>query len=190
MVDVAVNGQESTSGITIAGNGLVIAAILVPVSEERYCANCREPLARGATWCEACGTDAGEVFDGRVKQKRERSSSWITIVVLLALLAAAAWLTQPYWRRYVGDHGIVSTSAPKVVKQRPGGARRAAGASLSEPEAMMALRKSLQMKDQCLAVISRGDHAGSYSFDAVDRCGNRKLGSFRVDGNSGAVTQR
>ena len=162
------------------------------MSEERFCTNCRAPLARGAAWCEACGTDAGEVFDGRVKKRdRDRSSwSWLTIVVALALLAAAAWLTRPHWRRYVGDRGIVSTSAPKVVKQRPGGARRAAGATLSEPEAMMALRKSFQTKDECIAVMSRGFDANAYTFDAVDRCRNQKLGRFSVDAKSGEVRQR
>jgi hypothetical protein len=158
------------------------------VTDERYCTNCREPLARNARWCEACGTDVGEVFDGRVKKKRERSSSWIPLVVLAVLLAIAAWFTQPYWRHYVGDRGIVSTSAPKVVKQRPGGARRAAGATLSQPEAMMALRKSLQMKDECVAVMSRVDEGHAYAFDVVDRCANRKLGRFLVDAKSGAVT--
>lgn len=157
---------------------------------ERYCTNCREPLARGATWCEACGTDAGDVFDGRVTPKRQRSSSsWLTVAALLIIVAVAAWFTQPYWRRYVGDRGIISTSTPKVVKQRPGGVRRAAGAALSEPEAMMALRKSLQMKDECVAVMSRGDERGAYAFDVVDRCANRKLGRFHVDAKSGAVTQ-
>ena len=161
------------------------------MTEERYCANCREPLARGATWCEACGTDAGDVFDGRVTKPRDpaRSSSLFTIVVLLALLVAAAWFTRPYWRRYIGDRGIVSTSAPKVVKQRPGGVRRAPGATLSEAEAMMALRRSLQMKDECIAVMSRGFDANAYSFDAVDRCRNEKLGRFAVNAKSGAVTK-
>jgi len=156
------------------------------VTDERFCTNCRAPLARGASWCEACGTDAGEVFDGRVKpQQRERSNSWITAVVLLIIVAAAAWFTRPYWRRYVGDRGIVSTSEPKVVKQRPGGARRLAGATLSEPEAIMALRRSFQMKDECIAVMSRGFDAKSYTFDAVNRCANRKLGRFSVDAKSG-----
>ena len=161
------------------------------MTDERYCTNCRAPLARGATWCEACGTDAGDVFDGRVKNRdRTRSSSWLTVVVLLALVAAAAWFTRPYWRRFVGDRGIVSTSAPKVVKQRPGGVRRAPGAALSEAEAMMALRKSLQMKDECIAVMSRGFDTNSYSFDAVDRCKSEKLGSFQVDAKTGVVTRR
>ena len=162
------------------------------MTDERFCTNCRAPLPRGATWCEACGTDAGDVFDGRVKAKRDkpRFASVLTIVVALALLAGAAWFTQPYWRRYVGDKGIVSTSAPKVVKQRPGGARRAPGAALSEPEAMMALRKSLQMKDECIAVMSRGSTSSAYTFDAVDRCGNQKLGRFSVDAKSGTVTKQ
>lgn len=119
-----------------------------------------------------------------------RSSSLLTIAVLLAIVVVAAWFTRPYWRRYVGDRGIVSTSAPKVVKQRPGGVRRAPGAMLSEPEAMMALRRSLQMKDECIAVMSRGFDANAYTFDAVDRCRNAKLGRFAVDAKSGAVAKR
>lgn len=163
---------------------------------DRLCTNCRAPLPSAATWCEACGTDAGDVFDGRVVAKRERKpSSWPWFLVLLIVLAAGIWFTRPWWNRYVGNRGIVSTSAPRVVKQRPGGARRAPGAKLSEPEAMIELRRSLAtrterpVKDECLAVISRGVAANAYTFDAIDRCRNEKLGRFSVDAKSGTVTQ-
>jgi hypothetical protein len=156
------------------------------MSDQRLCANCRAPLPAGAAWCEACGTDAGAVFDGRISRKRP-PSSWLSIVVVLIALAAAVWFTKPWWTRYVGNRGIVSTSEPRVVKQRPGGARRAPGATLNEPEAMMRLRKSTGLKDECVAVISRGFDANIYTFDAVDRCRNEKLGRFTVDAKTGTV---
>ena len=162
---------------------------------DRFCTNCRAPLPPAAAWCEACGTDAGDLHDGRVARRERKPSSWPRFLLALILLGAAVWFTRPWWNRYIGNRGIISTSAPRVVKQRPGGARRAPGANVSEPEAMIALRKFLAtrpenpVKDDCIAMISRGARANAYTFDAIDRCRNEKLGHFSVDAKSGTVSQ-
>jgi hypothetical protein len=159
------------------------------MKSERYCPKCREPLPAGAAWCEKCGSDAGEVFDGRVrKQRAPRSATpWIVVLALLAA-AAAAW----FYRSkipFLHQAPVFDTGPVRVVRQRPGGARRAPGAKLSEPEAMQTLRRVLapQVKSECLAVASRGYASGAYTFDAVDSCKATKLGRWRVDGGTGEV---
>ena len=114
----------------------------------------------------------------------------LIVVLLIVAAAAAVWMYRskiPFLRpEPVFDSGPI-----RVVRQRPGGARRAAGAKLSEPEAMMALRQRLavQVKSECLAVASRGSDGDVYLFDAVDGCRGAKLGRWRVDGKTGEVRQ-
>jgi hypothetical protein len=161
------------------------------MTNERFCANCRALLPAGAAWCEACGADAGDVFDGRVAaRKSSRSPWWLVIVLLVVAAGGVAWLYRskiPIFKQ----QPAFDTGPVRVVGQRPGGARRARGAKLSEPEAMMTLRQQLapQVKSECLAVASRGFHDGAYGFDAVDSCSGTKLGRYKVDGVSGAVSR-
>lgn len=79
----------------------------------------------------------------------------------------------------------------RVVGQRPGGSRRAPGATLNEPEAIRTLREYLvaqkEVKSECLAVAGRGFRDGAYLLDAVDSCRSAKLGRWRVDGRTGEV---
>lgn len=157
---------------------------------ERFCTTCRAPLPAGAAWCETCGADAGQVFDGRVSRPERRSMAVPLFVMLVVIAAgAAAWIYRskiPFLRA----EPVFDTGPVRVVKQRPGGARRAPGAKLSEPEAMMTLRQHLavSVRSECLAVASRGWERGVYVFDAVDSCHGTKLGRWHVDGKSGAVT--
>lgn len=157
------------------------------MSDERYCANCRAALPPGAAWCEACGTDAGDLHDGRTRRQAAREPPWWLIIVLL-LLVAGAWV---YQSKVLKSKPVFDRGPVRVVGQRPGGAYRAPGAKLSEPEAMMTVRQSLavQVKSECLAVASRGFHDGAYTFDAVDSCSGTKLGRFKVDGVSGQVAR-
>jgi hypothetical protein len=81
-----------------------------------------------------------------------------------------------------------------VVGDRPGGARRAPGAAISEPEAVMTLRhyfagQENAIKSECLAVISKGYRDGHYTFDAVDACRRSRLGRWKVDAKTKAVSR-
>jgi hypothetical protein len=159
---------------------------------ERLCTKCRAPLPAGAAWCEACGTDAGEVFDGRV-QKPPSSSRGLLWLVLLLIVAGGGFAAWTYRTKipFLRPKPVFDTGPVRVVGQRPGGARRPAGAKLSEPEAMMTLRHQLapQVKSECLAIAGRGYHDGAYAFDAVDSCAGTKLGRYKVDGTSGKITR-
>ena len=160
------------------------------MTNQRFCANCRAPLPAGAAWCEACGTDAGDLFDGRIaKPASRRSPWWLVIVLLLVAAGGVAWLYRskiPMLR----PQPVFDTGPVRVVN-RPAGAKRARGAKLSEPEAMMTLRRELarQVKSECLAVASRGFQDGAWNFDAVDSCAGTKLGRYKVDGVSGSITR-
>jgi hypothetical protein len=158
--------------------------------DERLCTTCRAPLPAGAAWCEKCGADAGQMFDGRMP-RRERQSFAVPLFVALLIIAAgaAAWLYRSKIP-FLQSEPVFDTGPVRVVKQRPGGTRRAPGAKLSEPEAMMTLRQHLavNVKSECLAVAGRGWKDGVYVFDAVDSCRGTKLGRWHVDGKSGAVT--
>src|SRR5437899_7927808 len=128
-------------------------------NDERYCTNCRTAIPPGADTCPQCGVYAGDVFDGRMpKQKRAASGGWRVgmLIVLLAVVAGAGW-----WYFTRATFPAPDTGLIRVVGDRPGGARRPAGAALSEPEAVLTLRhyfasQPQPVKSRCNAVISRG----------------------------------
>jgi hypothetical protein len=163
------------------------------MKDERLCRNCRAPLPAGAAWCEACGTDSGDVFDGRVQKPQSSSRGILWALLILIVIAGAGFAAWTYRSKIplLRPKPVFDTGPVRVVGQRPGGARRPAGAKLSEPEAMMTLRHELapQVKSECLAIASRGYREGAYSFDAVDSCGGTKLGRYKVDGTSGKITR-
>lgn len=159
--------------------------MLGAVSEERYCSNCRAELPEGAASCPACGVYAGDVFDGRLPREKKRRGSWI-LFFSLVLLAVALFL---FWPR---TEKIPHAPLPvRVVKDRPGVSHRAPGASVSEAEAMMALRRALSAsaRDECIALIAKGFRDGGYQISASDSCEHRPLGQWRVDGKSRSVTR-
>ena len=156
--------------------------------ETRYCENCRQPIARGSDQCAACGTYAGDVFDGRMPVRRAPTSrgAWLTLLLLIAA-AVAGWF---YWNRPRPMPPLSAVPAIDVVGQRPGGTRHAAGAKINEAEAIRALRVHLaSIKPECLAISSQGPQGAVYRLTAVDSCNGTRLGRFVVDG-TGKVSRR
>ena len=113
------------------------------------------------------------------------------IVVLLIVAAAVAVWTYRSKIPFLRPKPVFDSGPIRVVHQRPGATRRAPGAKLSEPEAVMTLRRHLApaVKSECLAVAGRGNDGDVYVFDAVDGCRGTKLGRWRVDGKTGEVRQ-
>ena len=144
-------------------------------------------MAEAATWCEACGADASVAKTPRAS----RPSRWPWILVAVSLAAAGAWIYAPRPSRLPRT----DTGPIRVVTQRPGGAAKGSGATLSQPEATIALRRYFTtrpenpLKVECVAMTSRGFSSGSYAFDVFDRCANERLGRWTVDGKSGGVTK-
>ncbi|HEX7709148.1 MAG TPA: hypothetical protein VF701_22010 [Thermoanaerobaculia bacterium] len=175
------------------------------MTETRYCSNCREEISGKDPVCPSCGVYAGDVFDGRMPEDRKRRRRLVTLLLLLVVVAAGAWMLQwtpliPYVERQVERWtGRGNTPAPelppaRVVGDRPGGARRGAGAALNEAEAIRLLRREIVAKreigDDCVVVMSRGYEQGAYGMTAFDRCGNVRLGEWTVEGRTGQVRPR
>lgn len=158
--------------------------------DERYCTNCRAELPAKADACPACGVFAGDVFDGRLpRQGRRRFLVPLMIGLLLGAGAFAFWKFLPP-RQEPATRELPST---RVVGDRPGGARRAAGAKINQAEAMRIARRHIVetagVGADCVAMIGGGFEAGQWIVNAQDRCGEVRLGRYRVDGVSGRVTR-
>jgi len=164
---------------------------------DRYCANCRAVIPPRADVCPRCGVYAGDVFSGKMPKGGGRraagggrgagSGRWLVVLVLLVAGGAAVWwyVNQPTLPR--PDTGPI-----RVVGDRPGGARRPAGAAISEPEAILTLRHHFatqEVKSECVAVMSKGFSDGYYSFDVIDSCKRSRLGRWRVEAKTRAVSR-
>ncbi len=160
------------------------------MDDERYCRNCRTLIPRGANTCPACGVYAGDVFNGKIsKQRRKSSGAWIVLLVLIAAGAAAYWYRTQRPKIPRADTGPV-----RVVGDRPGGALRAPGAAINEPEAMMTLRhyfakQESPVKSECIAVMSKGYRGDQYLFEVVNSCKHARMGRWKVNGKTKAVSR-
>jgi len=164
--------------------------------EDRYCANCRALIPPRAEVCPACGTYAGDVYDGRPPRtggRRVAGGGWggrfLLVLALLIAAGAAGWwyINRPVLPR--PDTGPI-----RVVGDRQGGARRTARAAINEPEAILILRhhfaaQERPIKSECVAVMSKGYSGGYYSFNVVDSCKRASLGRWRVEAKTRAVTR-
>jgi hypothetical protein len=160
----------------------------------RYCTNCRAVIPAANDVCPACGVYAGDVFDGRLpKASGERRTArrlWLPVLVAIVAAGAGAW----WWWTRVGQFPKADTGPIRVVGDRPGGVRRPAGAGMSEAEAILTLRHFFAarpdaIKSECLAVMSRGYSNDYYSFDTVDSCARTRLGRWRVNAKTRAVSR-
>jgi len=162
------------------------------MNEPRYCSNCRAELSVNANTCASCGVFAGDVFDGRKPRRARKPSGLLFGFLVVAILVVAG-----YW--FFVNEGPAKTRADaesplpsaRVVKDRPGGSRRATGATITEAEAMRLLRRHLvatrKIRNECLAVLSRGPARGGYTFSVANSCEDIRLGTWRVDGKTREV---
>ncbi|MDP9192736.1 MAG: zinc ribbon domain-containing protein [Acidobacteriota bacterium] len=167
------------------------------MEDARYCSNCRAELPRDADSCPACGVYAGDLFDERSLRPRTRRGFAVALIVVIALaVATAVWLTLPEPPRLPfqkSEPARVKQTPPdvRVVGDRPGRARRAAGAKINEAEAIRLVRRHLvattTIANACLVVMSNGPRKSDYYFTAFNRCDSLRMGQFRVDGKTGAV---
>ncbi len=162
-------------------------------AEDRYCSNCRALLPDDADACPACGVYAGDLYDERVHRPKTRFKLFATFLALaIAAGGAAVWWNVrdalPEKKKPAGDSPSV-----RVVDDRPGGARRAPGAVVNEAEAIRLARRHLVeasgVRSDCVALLGQGFRDGAYIVNAHDRCNSTRLGRWRVDGRSGAVTR-
>ncbi len=160
--------------------------------DDRLCSNCRAPLPDDATECPECGVYAGDLYDERVHRPKTRWKLFATLLAL-ALIAggAAVWWNATH---ALPEKKMPSSEMPstRVVGDRPGGARRAPGAKINEAEAIRLVRKHIVemrgIQADCIALLGHGSKKGAYIISAIDRCASTRLGKWRVDGTSGAVT--
>ena len=130
------------------------------------------------------------MFDGRLPARARRRPVFKWFLTFAVILIAAGILAFVFY----GDLSLIphspkmDTGPVHVVSDRPGGVKRANGATLSEAEATQTLRRSFAIKGECLAVINKGYRDGAYLFDTSNRCKHKRLGRWRVDGKSGAVS--
>jgi hypothetical protein len=160
--------------------------------DERYCSNCRAELPAKADTCPACGVFAGELYDERMHRPKTRFKLFaVLLVIALATGGAAIWWNA---QRALPDRKTAQ-QAPRtrVVGDRPGGAKRAAGAKISEAEAIRLVRKHLVttngIKNECIVLLGGGVSGGGYVVTARDHCTSTRLGKWRVDGKTGEVSK-
>ena len=143
------------------------------------CTNCGARVPHDAGACPECG-----VFARVAGAPRQRSLTLLLSLLLIALSVAAAayFLTR-------GSHVVRSERRRpiRVVGDRPGGARRGDGATISEPEAILRLQRSFDAAPECIAIMSKGFSNGGYILEAINRCDATRSGRWRVDGLSGAM---
>jgi len=157
------------------------------MAEARYCSNCRAEIPAGEAACQQCGVFAGDVFDGRAPGKSRRGF-WIAVFVSILLATVAiGWLIL---QRRAGPAALTEPQPVSVVSDRPGGSRRAPGATINEAEAIRVLRGHLVatgIAPDCVVISSQGPAGGRYRLTAINRCDETRLGRFVVDGKTGAV---
>lgn len=154
---------------------------------ERYCSNCRAEIPRREEVCPACGTFAGEVFDGKLPGRRRRFR-WIFGFLAIAGITGAAGMM--LLQRRAQPTELTTPRPVAVVTDRPGGSRRAAGAVVNEAEAIRLVRRHLVAKgirNECIAISSQGVRGKEYRLTAVDSCEQTRLGRFVVDGRTQGV---
>ena len=152
-------------------------------AEPRFCSNCREELPAKAEACPVCGVFAGDLYDERRHRPRTRFAMFaLLLVIALALAAAAVW-----WKEGRGMPVL-----QKKAVQRPAAKPRAPGPVKTEAEALRIVRQHLVatgLENRCVVLLGRGMSKGGYLVRAQNHCTDTRLGNWRVDAKTGAVTR-
>ena len=158
------------------------------MAEARYCSNCRTEIPPREAACPQCGVFSGDVFDGRLPGKPRRGFWTAIFVIIFIATAAVGWLIL---QRRAEPTAVTEPEPISVVSDRPGGSRRASGATINEAEAIRVLRRHFASKGiaaDCLVVSSQGPARSSYRLTAINRCDETRLGQFVVDAKTAAVS--
>jgi len=154
----------------------------------RSCENCGARVPAGVTSCPECGLYAGEYVEGQaIHPAKPRYGLWLSILAGAAIVAALSFLLLEQRKAEVAPRRKLPPV--RVVRDRPGGANRAKGAMLTEPEAMLLLRRHFTDVDpKCVAILGTGYRAGAYTMTVVNGCDHTRLGKWRVDGKTREIT--
>ncbi len=157
----------------------------------RTCENCGARVPAGVTSCPECGVYAGKYVEGQaIAPRKPRIGLALSfLAAALVVTAVSVWMTKPHLLPLPNREKPAAEPPPiRVVKDRPGGARRGSGATITEPEAILRLRRHFTtIKSECVAILSNGYRDGAYLLTAVNSCDGTRLGRWRVDGRTGAV---
>ena len=152
-------------------------------ADPRFCSNCRAELPAGAEACPDCGVFAGDLYDERMHRPRTRFAMFALLLILaLATAGAAIW-----W-----NAGRPLTGRQQQAEQRKA-PPRAPGAVRNEAEAIRIVRRHLVdtvgIGNECVVLLGRGLTKGGYVVRAQNHCTDTRLGNWRVDAKTGAVTR-
>lgn len=156
----------------------------------RSCENCGARVPAGAANCPQCDVFAGDFVEGEVVQPRKPNYRfWISALIVVVILAALSFLLLQRAIVPANHVRLIYREPVRVVRDRPGGAHVAKGARISEAEATMLLRRHfVNVKSECVAILSEGFRGGAYQMNVVNGCDHTRLGRWRVDGTTKAVT--
>lgn len=139
------------------------------------CTNCDAVIPSDAGACPQCGVFARTLPSTQAKRKKR---TWILTLLFLAVAAAGATYYFTTWR-----------PLRKPVRQAPVVPRQT-GPVTSERGAIIRLQQSFSIPRDCVVIIGKGYRENAYDLTAFNRCDNTRLGRWRVDPKSGAVSRR
>jgi hypothetical protein len=119
--------------------------------------------------------DLPEVYDDRPLRGPQppRTWPWVLAVIVLIAAGAAGWL---YFQRKPAP---VAQAAPVAIVPPK-----------DQAAAIRALRLHLAQnaKSDCIALIGAGADGSEYRFNAFNQCENKRLGRWKVDRKTGAIS--
>lgn len=114
-----------------------------------------------------------DIYDDRPLRGPKPPRTWpfvLSVIGLIALGAAAWFFLQP--------RPAPPPAPVRVVRGRP----------LTQGEAARILRRHLG-PDECVVVMGKGSTGSTFLFTAVNRCENTRLGQWKVDAKTQAVSR-
>jgi len=119
-----------------------------------------------------------DIYDDRPLRgpRPPRTWSFVLSVIALVALGAAAWFF--LHQRLMPAPPRTDTAPVRVVRGRP----------LTQGEAARVLRRHLG-PDECIAVMGKGSAGSAFLFTAVNRCEGTRLGKWKVDAKTQAVSR-